>query len=146
MIQAADRPSPREAGPELLVLAHWEAFIPWLLACCGRWPRSARFSLTQRIENHALDVLELLVVARYQPRQRARSLQDVNLVLERMRFLSRIARTQGFMSMRAFDKAMRDIDEAGRMVWGWRQHLRSRGTGSTTSKQPPTHARPETST
>jgi hypothetical protein len=81
-----DRPRPREAGPGLLVLAHWEAFVPWLLEHCGRWPRSARFSLTQRLENHALDVLELLVVARYQPRHRAGSLRDVDrLMTEQLR-------------------------------------------------------------
>ena len=71
------RPAAREAGPELLVLAHWEAFVAWLLDCCGRWPRSVRFSLTQRLENHALDVLELMVVARYEPRLRNVSVRTV---------------------------------------------------------------------
>jgi hypothetical protein len=117
------RPGPREAGPELQVLAHWEAFVPWLLDHCARWPRSARFSLTQRVENHALDVLELLIVARYQPRQRAGSLREANLTLERMRFLCRVARARKLMSSRAFEKAMADVDEAGRMMHGWRQQL-----------------------
>ncbi|MCH9682707.1 MAG: four helix bundle protein [Deltaproteobacteria bacterium] len=121
---APPRPRAREAGPELLVLARWEAFVPWLLGTCGRWPRSVRFTLTQRLENHALDVLELLVVARYQPRQRAGSLLRANLTLERMRFLCRIARARACMSARAFDKAMHDIDETGRMLHGWRQHAR----------------------
>lgn len=115
-----DRPRAREAGPELLVFTHWEAFVPWLLDHCGRWPRSARHSLTVRLENHALDVLELLVVARYVPRERKSKLGQANLVLERMRFLCRIAQTRKFMSTRAFEKAMRDIDEAGRMMHGWR--------------------------
>lgn len=118
------RPRPREAGPELKLLTHWEAFVPWLLDHCGRWPKSARFSLTQRVENHALDVLEHLIVARYQPRQRAGSLREANLVLERMRFLCRVARARKLMSSRAFEKAMTDIDDAGRMIHGWRQQLR----------------------
>lgn len=121
------RPPARGAGPELLVLSHWESFVPWLLDHCSRWPKSARFSLTQRLENHALDVLELLIVARYQPRQRAGSLREANLILERMRFLSRVARSRKFMSTRAFEKTMRDVDETGRMIHGWRQQLRERG-------------------
>ena len=116
----APRPRAREAGAELRVLAHWEAFVPWLLDGCGRWPRSVRFSLTQRLENRALDVLELLVVARYQPRERAANLRQANLLLERMRFLCRVARARSIMSARAFEKASRDIDEAGRMLHGWR--------------------------
>lgn len=124
---AASRPPPRKAGPELLVLSRWEAFVLWLLDHCARWPKAARFSLTQRLENHALDVLELLVVARYQPRQRAGSLREANLVLERMRFLCRVARARSMMSARAFTKAMHDVDETGRMLHGWREQLRSRG-------------------
>lgn len=142
MSTPTDRPRPREAGTELLVLAHWEAFVPWLLDGCARWPRSARFSLTQRLENHALDVLELLVVARYQPRQRAVSLHQANLLLERMRFLYRVARARQLISARAFDKAMRDVDEAGRMIHGWRQRLREGGgAGLEQTGGPPTEAR-----
>ena len=120
MTAPRDRPRAREAGPELLVLAHWEAFVPWLLDHCARWPKAARFSLTQRLENHALDVLELLINARYQPAERATMLRQANLALERMRFLCRIARTRRFMSTKAFEKASADIDEAGRMIHGWR--------------------------
>lgn len=129
------RPRPREASSELLVLAHWESFVPWLLDHCARWPRSARFSLTQRLENHSLDVLELLVVARYQPRQRAGSLHQANLLLERMRFLCRIGHARRLMSDRAFDKAMHDVDEAGRMLHGWRQRLRT-DDGETRARGP----------
>jgi hypothetical protein len=136
------RPRPREAGAELLVLAHWEAFVPWLLDGCARWPRAARFTLTQRLENHALDVLELLVVARYQPRQRAGSLHQANLVLERMRFLCRVARARAFMSAGAFEKAMRDVDEAGRMIHGWRQRLRGDGGAPQARVAPPPEAAP----
>jgi hypothetical protein len=130
-----ERPRPRDAGPELLVLTHWEAFVAWLLDHCARWPRSTRFSLTQRLENHALDVLELLIVARYQPTKRRSSLAQANLALERMRFLCRIARTRRIMSGRAFEKATGDIDEAGRMLHGWRQRSGQR-------PETPTEARP----
>lgn len=116
-----DRPRPRSAAPELLVLAQWETFVPWLLEHCGRWPRSVRFTLAQRVEDHALDVLELLVVARYQPRQRAGSLHEANLRLERMRFLLRVAKARTVMSAHAFEKACHDLDEAGRMIHGWRR-------------------------
>lgn len=119
-----DRPRPRFAGPELLVLAHWETFVPWLLEHCGRWPRSVRFTLAQRLEDHALDVLELLVVARYQPHQRAGSLHEANLRLERMRFLLRVAKARAITPARAFEKACHDLDETGRMLHGWRQRSR----------------------
>ena len=54
------RPPAKEAGPELQVLARWEEFTGWLLEHTARWPRSVRFTLCQRIQNHALDVTEML--------------------------------------------------------------------------------------
>lgn len=52
-----------------------------------------RFTLAQRIENHALDLTEMLIVARYEPSQRVSLLSDANLLLERMRHLCRLAKT-----------------------------------------------------
>jgi len=58
------RPAAREAGPELLALSRWEEAAGWLVGHTAKWPKSARFSLVQKVDNHALDVLEMLVVAR----------------------------------------------------------------------------------
>jgi len=126
MTTPIDRPAATEAGPELLVLQKWEAFVGWLLNHTGRWPKQARFSLTQRIENHALDVTEMLVAARYEPRLRTRLLHDVNLRLERMRFLWRIAQGSHVENGSGFETAMRGLDECGRMVHGWRVALGER--------------------
>jgi len=118
------RPGPKPAGPELLVLAQFEEFTGWLLTRTTRWPKSVRFTLTQRLENHALDVVEQLVVARYQRRGRRPRLDQVNLVLERMRHLLRLALAAGACPPTVFEKAMRELDTAGRMLHGWRTALR----------------------
>ena len=118
----ARRPS-KEAGPELLVLAKWEEFTGWLLDFSAKWPKSARFTITQRVQNHAIDVVERLVIARYEPASRAETLRSVNLVLERMRFLFRIAREARVMPASGFETAMLGVDEAGRMIHGWRQRI-----------------------
>jgi hypothetical protein len=119
----SNRPAAREAGPELLVLAKWEEFTGWLLQHTARWPKSARFSLVRRVDDHALDVTELLIVARWEPRERKRALREVNLRLERMRFLLRIARSRGIMPSSGFETAMRHVDETGRMLHGWLEKL-----------------------
>lgn len=125
---------PREAGPELLVLQKWEAFTGWLLAHTARWPKSHRFTFVQRLQNLALDITEALVEARYERASRARLLRQVNLGFERMRLLCRIAREAGVMPKRGFEVAMRGIDEAGRMVHGWRRSLDGRRRAQ--AKQP----------
>lgn len=124
------RPGPRQADAVLLVLDRFEQFVPWLLARTARWPRTARFTLSQRLENHALDVLEQLVVARYERHGRRRRLDDVNLVLERMRHLLRMAHEAGACPLRTFEAAVRSLDEVGRMLHGWRAALARTREGS----------------
>lgn len=115
-----DRPPAAAAGSDLLLLQHWEAFCSWFLLQTAKWPKSARFTLTQRLENHALDVIEMLVEARYEPRQRPGLLRCINLRLERMRFLCRLAKDGQLATPTAFERANRDLDACGRMLHGWR--------------------------
>jgi hypothetical protein len=123
---AAPAPVPRyegkplRAAPELMLLDRWEAFVDWLLAHTARFPKSLRFTITQRIENHVLDVTEMLVIARYQPKARAELLPSVNLIYERLRFLLRLTRRRGVLAANSFETAMRRLDECGRMTYGWR--------------------------
>ena len=121
-----DRPPAAEAGPELLVLQKWETFVGWFLHHTGTWPKAARFTLTQRLENHALDITELLVSARYEPKLRASILRTINLRLERMRFLCRVAKDGGVEHGKGFESTMRGLDECGRMVHGWRVAIGAR--------------------
>ncbi len=121
-----ERPPARKAGPELLVLARWEEFTEWLLEHTGRWPKVLRFTLTQRIESHALDVVEKLVVARYDRVARKKLLAEVNLTLERVRHLLRLARARNAMPAASFESAARSIDEVGRMLYGWRSAVEGR--------------------
>jgi hypothetical protein len=124
-----DRPPAAQAGPELLVLQRWEESAAWLLNHTARWPKAARFTLTQRIDNHALDILDKLVQARYDPRRRAGLLHEVNLLLERLRFLWRAARDARVEQGKGFEQAMRRLDEVGRMVHGWRVAIGARRGG-----------------
>ena len=120
------RPTAREAGPELLVLARMEEFVGWLFDRTAKWPKSARFTLTQRIENHALDVVEQLVAARYQRAGRRKRLEDVNLRLERLRHLFRLAKGARVCPHTVYESSMRSLDEVGRMLHGWRTSVGGR--------------------
>lgn len=125
-------PSPRQparaAPPELLVLQKAEALAIHLLTRTARWPKSQRFTLTQRLENVALDVVEQLVIARYEAHERGRRLASINLALERARFLLRLARAGRHCPAQHFEGLMTRIDEVGRMLHGWRERLAGRRT------------------
>jgi hypothetical protein len=112
--------------PDVPVLfVHWETFLGWLLDHTERFPKRLRFTLTNRIENLALDVFEAIAEARFR-RDRLPSLERVSLGLDTLRLLLRIARDRRCLDPRSFEHACKQIDQAGRMVGGWLKEERGR--------------------
>ena len=67
--------------------AHYQ-FLIWLMPTVEKFPRSHKFTIGDRIEVAALDVLEALIEATY-TRDRLQHLRQANLGIEKLRFLLR---------------------------------------------------------
>ena len=63
----------------------------WTMNHTSRFPRHHRYSLGNRIESTLLDLLDILVQARYQ-RNNVACLDRANVLLERLRFQMRLAK------------------------------------------------------
>ena len=105
------------------LFVHWEKTLKDILSRTEKFPKRVRFTLSSRLDNLALDVLEKLIEARY-TRDKSAVLAQANLSLEKLRVLLRICHEERHLDHRGYEYAARNIDEAGRMVGGW---LRSRG-------------------
>ncbi len=105
----------RMTGPSLEKMYQ---FMLWLIPTVEKFPRSHKFSLGERVQNTALDVLEGLVEASYR-RDRQTLLAQVNMKLEKLRILLRLATDLQCLDMRRYEFAARALDEIGRMVGGW---------------------------
>jgi len=108
------------AEPELPLFTHWSEFLKWILGRTEKFPRRVRQSITIRVENLALDILDDIIAARY-TRDRAPILERMNLNLERLRVLLRICHERGFLPHEAYAFGARHLVEAGRMIGGWRK-------------------------
>ncbi len=71
----------------------------------------------RKLQN-TLDVLEGLIEATYSRDARA-ILARVNLLLEKLRHLFRLAKDLHFLDLRRYEFAARATDEIGRLVGGW---------------------------
>jgi hypothetical protein len=69
--------------------AHYR-FLMWLAPTLEKFPRSHKFTIGDRIEVLALDVLEALIEATYS-RDRSQQLRCANLGIEKLSFLLRLA-------------------------------------------------------
>ena len=93
-----------------------------MLSRTEKFPKRVRFTLSSRIDNLALDVLEKIVEARY-TKDKSAALTQASLLVEKLRVLLRISHEEGHLDHKGFEHAARNIDEAGRMLGGW---IRSR--------------------
>lgn len=93
-------------------------FLLWLVPTVEKFPRAQKFTLGDRIQGTALDVLDGLTEANYS-RDCIPALSQVNLRLERLRLLFRLSLDLRLLDPRRYEFAARALDEIGRLVGGW---------------------------
>ena len=101
-----------------IVLMKWYDFTKWLLERIDSFPKNQRFIFGQRLADHALDILELLVQAAY-VQSKVEILATANRKMEMLRWLVRLTRERNLFSIKQYEFCSRGINECGRMVGGW---------------------------
>lgn len=107
-----------EFEEDLSVFVKWTEFVEWLFPHSEKFPRRARFTIALRLENYALDIIEDLTVARYS-KNKSEILQRINMNLEKMRIMLRLAHKFRYLSTKSYEFACRSLNEVGSMIGGW---------------------------
>jgi hypothetical protein len=103
---------------DLPICVKWMEFLKWLLPVTVKFPKRARFTLADRIDNLALDLVEDFIEAQY-TRDKLAILRRANLRLEKLRVLLRISCEQRYLSHTTYEHAIRSVNDVGRMLGGW---------------------------
>ena len=103
---------------DLPIFVKWMDFLKWLLSAIEKFPKSARFSFSNRIANLALDVAEHLIEARYS-KNKSEHIRRANLNIEKLRVLLRISYESKYLPYKAYEQSMYSLNEVGRMLGGW---------------------------
>jgi len=118
------------ARPPILTLL--QELLPWSLDRAEGFPRSHRFTLTERRLNHSLDALDLALEAAFSPgalqgiEGKKLALHRLNLLLEKLRAPWRLVHERKFVAQQEIFFAIAKIDEIGRMTGAWLKSLESR--------------------
>jgi len=102
------------------LFVHWYRTLDWILSTVERIPKTARFSLASRMADYALDTMELITEAVY-TKKRTHILDKANLYIEQQRVLFRITHDRRYISHRQYEFISNELNEAGRMIGGWRK-------------------------
>ena len=92
--------------------------LGWILDRTAKFPKNMRFGLVQKIEQIALELLEQLVEAIYSS-ERRQLYQPLNINLEKLRVFLRLSHDRDLLSAEQLRYAVGEIDEIGRMWYGW---------------------------
>jgi hypothetical protein len=103
---------------ELIVITKTYDLILWSCNHTSRFPRNHRFVQGERLERNLYDLLEILIRAKY-TRQRQPLLEQANMMLEILRFQTRLAKDLQCLKVDSYSFAAKAIDEIGRLVGGW---------------------------
>ena len=101
------------------ILTVTEEFLGWTLDRTAGFPKSQRFTFGQRLDSLMIGILEHCITARYDARARPAELRELNLALEKVRVLWRIAHGRRWLSTQQLLFAARKADEIGRMAGAW---------------------------
>ncbi|MEI6633921.1 MAG: diversity-generating retroelement protein Avd [Chlamydiota bacterium] len=103
---------------EIEVITRMYDFLLWLLPHVEKFPRSHKFTMGDRIENAGLDVLDLLLDAKYRS-LKVDVLRRANLKLEQLRFLLRLSKDLRMLNVKSYLHGCRLLNEVGKQVGGW---------------------------
>ncbi|MEI7834047.1 MAG: diversity-generating retroelement protein Avd [bacterium] len=121
------------ATDEISVIVKTYDFTLWLLPHIAKFSRDHRFTLGNRLEEGALDVMELLVAASYASDKRP-LLQQANTRLNRVRYLVRLSKDLRLINVKQYEFAARAIDGIGVEIGGW---LKQQSTRRGNHEAPP---------
>jgi hypothetical protein len=108
---------------ELPVIAKAYELARELTRRTRKFPRDLRFVLGDRLLATGYDILDTLLEAKYSHGKRT-LLERANLLLERLRFQTRLCQEETLISVRQYEYLAALIQETGKMVGGWRKAAR----------------------
>ena len=83
-----------------------------------KFPKSERFTLTQRIENTTLNMLQSIIQANHES-DKSDVLKQASVELEKLRILIRLAKDLKFVSIQEYENLSQFTTEIGKMIGGW---------------------------
>lgn len=97
------------------IYIQWLDTLDWILNTVERYPRTVRFSISERITNYALEILELIIEAIY-TKERKDILLGINLLLEKLRVFFYLSQKRKYISLSQYQYISQELNAVGAMA------------------------------
>ena len=97
-------------------------FLLWLLSQANKFPRAYRFTLAERVQQHALNLQETLIAAGLKKgAERASHLQRADTLLAQLRQTLRLCKDLELLTLKQYEHAAERLNEIGQLLGGWQK-------------------------
>lgn len=103
---------------DLIVQKKIEDMIGYGYIALRNYPKSERYGIATDTKQSMYKLLELTVRANKRYHKKT-TLQDLDVELEFLRFLTRLAMELGFLPFKQYEVWNRSLSEIGRLIGGW---------------------------
>lgn len=103
------------------IFVKWFESTDWILDTVEKFPKSVRFTISGRISNLTLDVMEGIIEAIY-TKDRSYILDRINLYIEKLRVMFRITYKRKYISAKQYEHVSGLLNETGKMTGGWKKN------------------------
>ena len=93
--------------------------LKWVSNHTSRFPKSERFRLAKRIEDHLYEFYELIIHAALVPNECTETLTNADERLFRLKTYFRLARDRGFTSQKQYQYITGQFVEIGKLLGAW---------------------------
>lgn len=99
-------------------------FLLWLIPQVQKFPRSYRFTLSERIQRLALSFQDSLIAAgKSIGSSRRDNLQQADIQLEQLRVWLRFSRDTDLLTVRQYEHSIRQLKEVGNLLGAWLKQI-----------------------
>lgn len=103
---------------DLKIRRRTEEMIAYAYVALRQFPKAERHVLSAEIRGSCWKLLRLIIVCNKRYHKKT-TLQDLDAELDMLRSLVRMAHSLKYLSLKAYEKWARQVDEIGRMAGGW---------------------------
>ncbi|MBU4184727.1 MAG: diversity-generating retroelement protein Avd [Desulfobacteraceae bacterium] len=103
------------------IFVKWFDTTDWILDTVEKFPKSVRFTISGRMANMTLDVMEGIIEAIY-TKDRSYILDRLNLYIEKLRVMFRITYKRKYISAKQYEHVSGLLNETGKMIGGWKKN------------------------
>ncbi|MBM2820245.1 MAG: hypothetical protein HW405_5 [Candidatus Berkelbacteria bacterium] len=100
-----------------------EGYLSWL-SISAHISKNARYTIGQRIENKFLDLLETTYITYFSGKERkSEKISECICITDTLKFLISVAWEGKLISNKQYEEVALKLEEAGRMLGGWKNSL-----------------------